>query len=943
MNMKLIKPQLFALFLLGVFFLATGLFPAHAQELVFDGRVMEAGSDEPLTGVNIIIRGTTIGTVSDVEGNFILKTETAPPFTLDFSFIGYAKKEKKVSGSRKNMVIELEARAILGQEVVISASRVEENIMASPVTIEKLTSRDISQIPTANFYDGLYSIKGVDMNVHSLTFRFPNARGFTGETNVRMNQLVDGVDNCSPGLSFSAGNIFGLSNIDVESVELLVGASSALYGPGGMNGVLLMNSKNPFDYEGLTVSLQGGLMHFGDDHINGPTPMVNLDFRYAKNFNDRFAFKVSGTYLNATDWFANDYRDKYRLDDLNSTRESNEGYDGVNVYGDDIVVPVNLQEVAPAVLAGVADARGLVPGTPEYESFIDDNLHLFPDQIITRTGWEEKDLVDYNTRIMRFSAALHYRFGNNYEAILRGGTGSGSSVYTAQNRFAFEDFRMSNIQAEVNNPDFYVRSYYVWEHSGDSYNAGGAGAMINEAWKPSEEWFQDYIASYTQQILLGASEEDALKFARLVAENRDEHGNIFNPSENAFPYAGSEEFNQYFEQVVSTSIAEGGAMVLDKSKMFHTEGMYHFSRYIPWFDLQAGISYRNYNINSEGTVFADTPGNPIGINQYGGYVQLNRQFLNDHLRVTLAARYDKNQYFKGRATPRLSLVYSIDKNLDHTIRSSIQTAYRFPSIADQWVNLDVGAYRVIGGLPQVHDLYGFNTNPVYPLSSANPVTGKPVMDDGPFVIPEFEPERVIAYEIGYKGLFLNKLLFLDSYAFVNRYNGFLAAQVLVQNPYEDDERRFQTTISTDEPVTAWGWALGLDMLLPKGFFASGNVAYNALESIKDRPPGFQSRFNTPRYRFNLSVGKRQFLDQIGFKVSYRWQDTFLWESAFGVAQIPSFATLDTQVSYTFESLYTTLKIGGSNVINDWYTTSFGSASVGGLYYMTLVFDGLKGE
>jgi hypothetical protein len=669
--------------------------------------------------------------------------------------------------------------------------------------------------------------------------------------------------------------------------------------------------------------------------------MVNVDFRYAKNFNDKFAFKVTGTYLNATDWYAVDFRDKYRLDDASSTRETNEGYDGVNVYGDDIVVPVNLQEVAPDVLAGVAEARGFEPGSPEYEEFITENLHLFPDQIITRTGWQESELVDYNTYVMRMNAALHYRFGKDNEAILRGGTGMGSSVYTAQNRFAFNDFRLSNIQAEVNNPNYTVRAYYIWENSGDTYNAGGAGAQINEAWKDSEKWYEDYIASFTQQILLGASEEDALKFARLVAENRDEHGNVFNPSENAFPYAGTEEFNNYFNEVINKSIYEGGAKVLDKSKMFHTEGTYNFSQYIPWFELRAGVSYRHYIINSEGTVFADTPGNPLSINQYGGFVQLDRRFFNDHLRATLAARYDKNQYFKGRGTPRLSLVYSVDNDLDHTIRTSIQTAYRFPSIADQWVNLDVGAYRVIGGLPQVHELYNFSTNPAYPLSSANPVTGEPITEDGPYEIPEFEPERVIAYEIGYKGLFLNKLLFLDSYVFVNRFNGFLATQVLVQNPYEEDEMRFQTTISTDEPVTAWGWALGLDMLMPKGFFASGNVAYNALESIKDKPPGFQSRFNTPRYRFNLSVGKRQYHDQVGFKISYRWQDTFLWESAFGVAQIPSYGTLDAQVSYTFESLFTTVKVGGSNVLNDWYNTSFGSASIGGLYYMTLVFDGLK--
>jgi outer membrane receptor protein involved in Fe transport len=250
---------------------------------------------------------------------------------------------------------------------------------------------------------------------------------------------------------------------------------------------------------------------------------------------------------------------------------------------------------------------------------------------------------------------------------------------------------------------------------------------------------------------------------------------------------------------------------------------------------------------------------------------------------------------------------------------------------------------VIGGLPQVQALYDFENNPVYPLTSANPVTGEPVLDDGPYVIPEFEPETVTAYEIGYKGLFLNKLLYLDSYVFVNRYNGFLATQVLAQNPNTPEERRFQTTVSTNSPVTSWGWALSLDMLLPKAYFIGGNVAYNALESIADKPPGFQSRFNTPRYRFNLSVGKRQFQNHIGFKISYHWQDSFLWESAFGVAQMPAFSTLDAQVSYTFESLFTTVKLGGSNMLNEWYTTSFGSASLGGLYYLSFVFDGLAGN
>jgi len=116
------------------------------SQITVKGKVKEAGSDEPLTGVNISIQNTTEGAVSDVEGNFVLKTNTPPPFSLVFSFIGFDKQEIEVSGPMTDLLIEMVERPILGQEVVISASRVEENIMASPVTIEKMSSRDVEQI-----------------------------------------------------------------------------------------------------------------------------------------------------------------------------------------------------------------------------------------------------------------------------------------------------------------------------------------------------------------------------------------------------------------------------------------------------------------------------------------------------------------------------------------------------------------------------------------------------------------------------------------------------------------------------------------------------------------------------------------------------------------------------------------------------------------------------
>jgi outer membrane receptor protein involved in Fe transport len=390
------------------------------QVTTVTGTISDKNSGSVLTGVNVAIQDALEGTITGSDGSFELKTSVPLPFRIVVSMIGYQSREIEITLDGMVLEVFLEDQIYLGQEVVVSASRITESIMKSPVSIEKLTPIDLQQTSAANFFDGLHQLKGVDMNVHSLTFRYPNTRGFTGEANLRMNQIIDGIENIPPGLSFSAGNIFGVSQLDIKDVELLVGASSALYGPGGVNGTLIMTSKDPYEYQGLSLSAQGGMMNLGANHPYGANPMGDLNFRYAKAFNDRLAFKITGGYLLATDWHAYDLRDRYNLDNPNSTRESNPGYDGVNVYGDDIVVPVNLKDVAPQVAAGVAETQGLTPGTPEYEAEVQRIVDLFPDQVVSRTGWEERDLVDYNTRNLRLGGSLHYRFKNQFEAFVQG-------------------------------------------------------------------------------------------------------------------------------------------------------------------------------------------------------------------------------------------------------------------------------------------------------------------------------------------------------------------------------------------------------------------------------------------------------------------------------------------------------------------------------------------
>lgn len=912
----------------------------------FKGKVLDSSSNEGLAGVNVYLENRTSGTITDTNGNFELTLDEQLPITLVFSIVGFQTQKLKFESSMENLSVEMKEQTYLGDEIVVSASRVEESVLLSPVSVEKMDIRDISSSPAANFYDGLANIKGVDMNVQSFLFKFPTTRGFNGETNYRVNQLIDGIDNSPPGLSFSAGNIFGLNPLDIESVELIMGASSALYGPGGMNGTLLMTGKNPFEYQGLSTSIQSGVMNIGSEEAS-PTPMLDANFRYAKAINRKFAFKITFGYIRALDWVASDYRNRINYDDPNIDHYTNPGYDGVNVYGDDVIVPVNLKDQAPTIADGVAQSQGLIPGTPAYDAEYQRVVNLIPDQLVTRTGYKERDLTDYNTENLRGTIGLSYRLNSSTELVMNGGFAKGSSIYTAQNRFALKNFRAFHGKAELKNSNYFVRVWATNENAGDTYDMGSASLRLNEEWKSSEDWYTDFVESFvTNYIIFGNSLGTTYNIARASADNRYSNGNIFNFNDPVHrPLPGEPEFESIWNDLTSRPTSDGGALVIDQSSMYQAEGMYDFSHLFKSLGLQFGASYRLYSINTNGTIFFDEPGEPIMQSQYGLYGQLIETFFSDRLKLSLSGRFDKNSKFEGQVTPRMSAVYSLDRNKTHNVRCSAQTAFRFASTADQWVDLSLGQlqfngnqfdFRVIGGNEEVHKAYGLTDQPVFALSGNNPFTGIP--ESEPYKIPVFRPESVQALEIGYKGLYIQKLLMVDAYFYHNTYDGFHAKQALVQNPGSTMENRFITTISSEEPVVTYGWALGVDSFLPGGFLVKTNVSNNSLDENKNKPEGYQTRFNTPQHRINISLANYHVVKNIGFNISWHWQQSYDWQSDFGSSTIPAYTTLDAQVSMKLPKWSSVVKVGGANLLNQYYTTGLGNASVGGLYYVQVTFD-----
>jgi hypothetical protein len=306
---------------------------AVAQTITLTGRVRNISNQESVPSVSVSVRGSSIGTFTDENGNFKLNVAKLP-VTLVFSSVGYESQELTVNDASQNITIDFTPGTSLGQEVVVAASRTPERILESPVTIERVSSTTIRNAPASNYYDVVGNLKGVDIVASSLTFKTPTTRGFSGSGNLRFNQIVDGMDNQAPGLNFSVGSIIGLTELDVDNMELLPGASSALFGPGGMNGTLLINSKNPFRYQGLSFQVKTGIMNI-DSRERGASPYYNWSLRYGKKVSEKFAFKFGTELIQARDWLADDYRNYQRFGTSGfikpGTRETDPGYDGVNV------------------------------------------------------------------------------------------------------------------------------------------------------------------------------------------------------------------------------------------------------------------------------------------------------------------------------------------------------------------------------------------------------------------------------------------------------------------------------------------------------------------------------------------------------------------------------------------------------------------------------------
>ena len=917
------------------------------------GSVKDA-KNSPIPGAKVEVSGSSSTTYAGFDGNFTLKNVTLPA-TISISMLGYADQSLEVTTKDQaiNFVLVEEVQTTKLNEIVVSASRAPERILESPVTIERMGLKDVKNTTAPSVYEGLENLKDVHFNTSSFSFKSVNTRGFATVANTRFLQLVDGMDNASPALNFALGNLLGMSDLDVGSVEILPGASSALYGANAFNGIMFMNSRSPFTKEGISTYLKYGQT---SQSTAGNNPFYDFGVRAAKKFSDKVAGKANFTYLSAKEWIASDDRNVSNgaVDNGGIGHVNNRNYDGINLYGDEVTT----------------SATGI--GS------------------ISRTGYKEQDLTDNKIESVKLDASLHFKpWANDFEIILQHKLGFGNTIYQGANRYALKNFYMEQSKLEVKGKNFFARFYRTAEDAGDSYDTRFAAWNVNRRAKSDLNWFTDYTRAFglVQPTINPATSafytpQEADVYARTFANTNVSPGlnlapnfDPANPTANQPQFQpGSPQFNTALAEIITDPDFTKGAKFQDRSKLYHTDLNYNFKDQITFAEVQIGASGRQYIMNSLGSIFTDNDG-PIKYSEYGVYTQVQKKLLEDRLKLTGSVRYDKSKNFQGNFSPRVSVTYAAGGSKQHNFRASYQTGFRNPTTQDQYIGLDLGPFALIGSAPENLARYSEVRNVSILGQSLNggsataTLTGADAYNNS-YTAASFvkfgaalqggatpaaaaglleiatpnlvKPEQVQAIDLGFRTVV--KDVSVDINGYYNSYKDFLSQTNTIAPLYGavgsilsvnalalGDRRTFQVYTNSKATVKSLGLGVGLTRKFGN-FEIGGSYNYAQVDFDQTSDPSFEVGFNTPKQRVKASFGNDKIFKNFGFNTNVRWNSAYLWQSSFIDGMVPENVVFDAQVNFIARKIGSVFKVGAANIGGKDYIQVLGAGAIGRQWY-----------
>ncbi len=827
-----------------------------------------------------------------------------------------------VSAQVKNDSIDTIPKAQVLQEVVVSASRFSEKQLSAPVSISKLTNTQIQQSSSPSFFDAIGNMKGVQMIIPSLGFKVLNTRGFSNTTNVRFVQLVDNIDNQSPHIGAPIANALCPGNLDIDNVEIIQGVASALYGMNATNGLSNFTTKDPFTFQGFSLQQQVGVNHINDPNNVSAKLFSETSIRWAKAFNNKWAFKINAGFTKGYDWVADNRTDLNPL--ANQTTgllgEDNPAYDPVNGYGNES-----------------SNRKTFTLGGKNY--------------VVARTGYFEREVADYNLRNWKGDVSVYYKLHGQTLLSYTYRVAFLNSIYQRSNRFRLKNYLLQQHIFQFKSPLLQFRAYVNTENTGDSYNLRSTAENIDAGFKNTNKWYADYSAAFNTAVAANNDVSTAHHIARESADN----GRL-QPGTNAFNDKSKE-----LQQINNWDI---GSALNVKANLVHTEGTLDVGKLLHTpYNLQVGADFRDYIITPDGNYFINVvdSGHNVNYTSYGFFGHASKGFLNEKLQLSVALRLSGYEYFKLQWNPRLTGVYELYKN--NFIRLSYQNGYRYPSIFEAFSNINSGGVKRVGGLKIMsHGIFENSwlkssidafQSAVNKDVNASGLSQSAAIDKNKNLLRHntytyLKPEQMHSFELGYRSILAGNKLFIDADLYYNAYSNFIA-QIEASVPNTTDstqvpaylfdknkQSRYRLWTNSKTVVHNYGAELDIRYIISNHYSLSSNASYQTLKRTNQND-GLEDGFNTPEWIWNAGITGTNIYKQLGFNIMLKYQSNYYWQSFLINGNVPATFNVDCMLHYSFAKNVVDVKIGATNVLNHYYYSILGGPQIGGLYYTTLTY------
>src|SRR6185295_5728954 len=344
------------------------------------------------------------------------------------------------------------------------------------------------------------------------------------------------------------------------------------------------------------------------------------------------------------------------------------------------------------------------------------------------------DLVSPKVSNLKFDAAVRYRINDKVELSYSYRVGTMDGVFQRGNKVRLQGVVVQNHSLEIKGANFIIRNYVSTEDTGNSYNvkpladnmdlySGGATDTRTAAsWGTKYKNALNAYAGSHGGSLNSSNLADATQYARDQADaSRVKPGTYsFDSLKNVVTGINNWDIRS---SAIPNAPATGGAALVQRSRLYHTEAQWDLSKHVKVFDLLIGGDARLYEVIPDGNNFVDfsrpvsernleqtdgTFGNNVYYKKVGGFVQATKTVLDNKLKMFGSLRADYNPEFDPKITPRLAAVFTPSKS--QSFRFTFQEGYRFPSLFEAMSFVNNGRVRRVGSLPYINEGLGYLEN-----------------------------------------------------------------------------------------------------------------------------------------------------------------------------------------------------------------------------------------